>query len=317
MLVQRGWRSGPANPSARPVRAELPDDVGGVVRRIEALFLVDSGGASAQPQDVFHKVGAKTADALGGHRQRALVQVIELYRAALADKAGMTVPGVVGASECQQGSPAAEPGRRNPRYPPRAQHTQLAVRVIPFSLKYTSTVMTLLLWIGVDIAVGPLTEFAHGNRGGQGGQVHIKAARRASLRRRAPASSSISAPNAGPYCRFPARGWRRFQSPGRCVDPRQHLGAQKPGHKPYNRRIGMQFRPLDRFEIDQRHRGILVGALPEHRQGARQNLSLIVRQIDVNSAGNRHRTADAATGLCCNIPGLCTLDIEFYTTPCQ
>ena len=209
----------------------------------------------------------------------------------------MTVPGVVGASKRQQGSPQ----RRNLGgvildIPPRAQHTQLAVRVIPFFIEIHQHGDDLALVIGVDIAVGPLTEFAHGNRGGQGGQVHIKA--RAERRCEGGRPQLLhQRPERRPVLQvFQLVVGGGFNRRVVGVDPRQHLGAQKPGHNHIIEGIGMQFGLLDRFEIDQRHRGILVGARNTGKARG-ESIVLIVRQIDVNSAGNRHRTADAATGL--------------------
>ena len=55
----------------------------------------------AHPQNVFHEVCAETTDALGSDGERALIEVADLYHAALANETGVAVPGVVCAAKYQ------------------------------------------------------------------------------------------------------------------------------------------------------------------------------------------------------------------------
>ena len=95
-------------------------------------------------------------------------RIVDLHHAALPDKLGMAMPGVIGAAKGQQGATQGwYLGRVILNVAAGAQHAQLAVLVLPALIEIDQHGNHLALVVGVDIAVGALTELAHGDRGGQ------------------------------------------------------------------------------------------------------------------------------------------------------
>ena len=68
---------------------------------IEGKSSLEVGLRLTHPQNVLHKMRTKTTNSLRCNCQRALVEIVHLHHAALTNKLGMAMPGMVGAAEGQ------------------------------------------------------------------------------------------------------------------------------------------------------------------------------------------------------------------------
>ena len=105
--------------------------------------------------------------------------------------------------------------------------------------------------VGVNIAVGPLAEFAHGDRGGQGSQFHVEALTQGRGEGRGAQFFHQVCKGRAVLQVFECVVGRGFNRRVVGVDAGQYLGAEKARHHHIIEGVGVQFGVLQGLYVEQ------------------------------------------------------------------